>query len=420
MKINFLDWLNEADEPTAAQAPTTDPNFPPQGQPTGGEMQQMPNEQMPADNVEDDPAVPDKDEQDSPTKDFEQWRYEFFELSMSGDVAEMLDSIEQVRDLEGLDSAQRKFVEDNLQILLYRQDANVAQATKEIRNLIKQDLDRTNPGTTLMQHLTTVLEKDPVLSQVLLKLSGFYGMKADLHRKYVAAILGAVQVGSGASKPDLMYFDKDYTINISTRFASQFGEINLGKWSLKSDDPQRYLTEPELDRLNEGSPEEKQTLRRRIILESIAAKFKQRAFLIHIADSSGSVFNFGWDLGDSLLAAYKDGKVVVRGKQNEEKDAMISDTGEIITLIDLDILYIQESGETNDDGKPEMLEVPFIERRDSNLYVNGTFETLQAASSSLSGMFFRESPYNGNPGEVLTISRCIPSLSELVGRRCSS
>jgi hypothetical protein len=418
MGINNLwqNWL-EAEEPTAAQSPTVDPNMNvvgPDNSPAGNKPDQQPQDG----NVEDDPVDPDQDENDSPEKDFEQWRHDFYELSMKGDVGEMLSAIGHVIDREGLDASQRRFIEDNLQILLYRREANVKQATKEIRNLIKQDLDRTNPGTTVMQHLTATMEKDQMLINALLKCSAYRGMKGDMHRQFIAALLGAVQVGGGAKRQDLMYFDKEYTINVSTRIARQFGEVNLGKWSLKTDDPDRYLTEPEIDRLSEGSPEEKQTLRRRIIIESIAEKFKERAYLIHIVHPDGTVHSIGWDMGDSLIAAYKEGKIVIRGQQNTEKDAMISDTGEIVPLVDLDILFVTETGETDDEGRPAMNEVPFIERRDGTLYLAADLDTLKASSSTLSGMFFRETPYNGNPAEVLGIMKCIVSLTEMLNRSC--
>jgi hypothetical protein len=420
---NIMDWLHEAEQPSAGQAPTSDPYArivgatqpPDQG---AGPPQPSDQPQQQQDNVEDDPSMPEADPKATQPQDFEQWRHDFLELSIKGDVEEMLSSINHIRSVEGLEFSQKKFIEDNFQILLYRQDPAIAKATKEIRNLIKQDLDRTNPGTTVMQHIAAALEKDPILSQVFIKLGGMYGLKGELHRKFIAAITGSVQVGVGASREDLIYCEKEYTINLSTRFATQFGEINLGKWSLKSDDPQRYLTEPELDRLNDGAPEEKQTLRRRIILESIGDKFKQRAFIINIVSTDGTVHYLGWDLGDSLLAAYKEGKVIVRGKQNESKDAMISDTGDIITLVDVDIVFVRETGEVDEDGKPEMVEVPFLTRRDSVLYLDADLDTLKTAASSLSGMFFNASPYNGNPEELDTIARCIPSLSEMLGRRC--
>lgn len=412
MKINLEDWLwGEAEEPNPMQQLGNQQIVDPQaGNPAV-------NQPMPEDDVEEDPTDPDIEEEETP-KDFEEWRHEFFELSIKGDIKEMLDSIAQVKQTKITESSQKKFVEDNLQILLYRQDANISKATKEIRNLISDDLDRTNPGTTIMQHVTAILEKDQTINQVLLKLTGLYGLKGDLHRKWLAALLGAVQVGGGGNREDLLYSDTEYTINISTRFHTQFGEVTLGKWSLKSDDPERYLSEPEMDRLSEGSPEEKQVLRRRVILESISEKFKKRAFLIHIVHPDGTINSLGWDLGDSLLAAYREGKLVVRGRQNEEKDAMISDNGEIVTLIDLDILYVKETGESDDNGRPQMVEVPFMERRDSVLYLVADLETLNMAASSMSGIFFREVPYTGNPSDVDAISQCIPSVYEILNRKC--
>lgn len=424
MPVNNL-WYNwlEAEEPNAGQAPQVDPNAQvvPAAQGQGGPSgpPQQPQQQQPEDNVEDDPQDPDQDEEDTAEKDFEQWKHDFCELSIKGNVEEMLSAISQVNERTGLEPSQRRFIGDNMQILLYRQDANVLNGTKQIRNLIKEDLDRTNPGTTLMQHLMSVVEKDLLLAQPLVKITGFLGQKGEIHRKWVGALLGAIQVGGGGNRQDLIYFDKDYSINISTRFATQFGEVNLGKWNLKADDPSRYLTDPEMDRLSDGSPEEKQTLRRRIMLESIGEKFKERAYLIHIVHPDGTIHSLGWDLGDSLLSAYKDGKIVVRGKQNSEKDAMISDTGDIVTLIDLDILFVQETGETDENGKPEMTEIPFLEQRNCTLYLVADLDTLQTASSSLSGMFFHETPWNGNPAEVLSLSQCSPSLPEILGRKCA-
>lgn len=423
-------WLAEADEPTAQQAPTG-AQVVPDNQGTPGAAQPGQPQQPPAlgqqpqqgggqeDNVEDDPAQPEMaDDEDSANKDFEQWRHDFYELSIKGDVGEMMSAVGAVINREGLEMTQRRFVNDNMQILLYRQDANVQKATKEIRNLIKQDLDRTNPGTTVMQHVTATLEKDQQLQNTLIKMCGWMGQKGELHRKFMASILGAVQVGGGASRQDLMYFDKEYTINLSTRYASQFGEINLGKWTLKAEDPDRYLTEPEIDRLNDGSPEEKQTLRRRIIVESISEKFKERAFLIHVVHVDGTIYSLGWDLGDSLISAYKEGKIVVRGQTNTEKDAMISDSGEIVNLVDIDVYYVRETGETDDDGSPEMVEVEFLSRRNSGLYLSADLDTLRAAAAGMSGLFFHETPFNGNPAQVISLMQCSPTLPEILNKRC--
>lgn len=420
---NWISWY-EAEVPAAGQAPASDPRTaqaggtpqPVQPNPTSPGVQ--PPEPNKEDDVTEDPTDSDIPDESGPS-DFEQWRKEFFDLSIKGDTNEMMSSIQNIRNHDLKEASQRKFVEDNLQILLYRQDANILKATKEIRKLIKQDLDRTNPGTTVMQHMTTVLEQEGLLQQNLIKLTGMGGWKGETHRKFIAALLGAVQVGGGNKhREDMIYVDQEYTINVSSRFYTQFGEINLGSWSLKEDDPDRYLTDPEVQRLQEGSPEEKQVLRRRIIMESIAERFKQRAFLIHCVHMDGTIYALGWDMGSSLLSAYKDGKLVVRGQKNESKDAMITDNGEIATLIDYEVLYVHETGETDDNGKPQMTEVPFIERRDSILYLTADIQTIKNASSSMSGMFYREMPYNGNPSDIQVLQRCVPDLVEMLNKRC--
>jgi hypothetical protein len=415
---NFQSWL-EAEVPAAQQAPAVDPNANQVSAATqqGTPPPEPPQQAEPEDDVENDPKQIMKPEEGR-DMDFEQWRHQFFELAVKDDTEEMVSAIEVVRDRQGLEAAQRKFVEDNLNILLYRRDSDVTKIMKQIRKLVKEDLDKTNPGTTLVQHLTATLDTVPLMYNTLLKLSGTFGWKGDLHRKWLAALLGAIQVGGGGNREDLVYSEKEYNINISTRFYTQFGEINLGKWSLLADDPQRYLKEAELSRLQEGSPEEKQVLRRRIVMESIAEKFKTRAFIIHIAEQQGTIFSIGWDLGNSLIDAYTDGKLVVRGKENDDKEAMINDEGEIIPVIDYKILYVKESGDVDDDGRPETEEVSFIERRDSILYLTADLEVIRNASAGMSGIFFKEQPYNGNPSEILTLQRCLPNLSEIIQRQC--
>lgn len=406
----------------AAQAPGSDPSTGATGGPPAQPQMGRGNENQPdpseISDVENDPDSPDMPKQDD-HKDFEQWKHEFFELSVKGNVNEMMASIQPVRDLENLESSQRRFVEDNIQILFYRQNDMVIPVTKEIRNLIKQDMDRTNPATTMMQHITATLEKHGLMQQVLIKLTGLFGLKSELHRKWLAALTGSIQVGGGnKSREDLVYSDTEYTVNISSRFGTQWGEINLGAWTLSERDPELYLTDPELERLQEGSPEEKQVLRRRIICESIAERFRKRAFLMHITHTDGTIYSLGWDMGTSIANAYKKGKLVVRGQQSQTREAMITDQGQIVPLIDMEVLYVRETDETDEDGNPESVEVPFIERRDSILYLVADLDTLHHAAASLSGMFFREMPYGGNPSDILKLQQCVPDLVELLNKQC--
>ena len=48
-----------------------------------------------------------------------------------------------------------------------------------------------------------------------------------------------------------MCIEKNYSMKISTRFNSKFGAIDLGRWTLQQDDPQKYLADPELEKLRD-------------------------------------------------------------------------------------------------------------------------------------------------------------------------
>lgn len=421
MKNNVFYYWMEAEDPAMPQAPNTDPNAP-------GGVGAVPPQQNQAtpqtgndpsaaaeDDVTQDPQTIDAPPEDE-NKDYDQWRHQFMELAVRAENEELINMLTSVQDNE-MEASERKFVEDNLQIFMYRRDSNVLKASNVIRNAIKKDLDRTNPGTTLMQHLGKALDEQPLLYQNLIKLSGTFAWKGDLHRKWIAAFLGAIQIGGGATGKDLIYCGDEYEINISTRLVTQFGEINIGKWSLVEDDPKKYLKADERENLSEGAPEEKQVLRRKIILKSIAENYRKRAFMIHICTTDGTIYALGWDLGNSLLDAYKEGKVVVRGQENEEKEILISDKGEIIPVIDYSILFVKETGEVDDNGKPETQEVPFLERRDSTLYLVADLDTLKMASAGMSGMFFTSVPYNGNPSDIRKLQQSVPGLSEILSKQ---
>lgn len=419
--MSRLNWwaFMEAEEPFTNQPPELG-DQPDQTQNQGAPTPKAP-EALPSDeegnedeDIEDDPEEPDFPEEEE-EKDYEGWRGEFMVMSQNADTKEMLASIRPFRDKQ-LESPQAKFVNDNYHILLYREDANVEKAMKEIRKLTKQDLDRTNPGTTLMQHITTVLDQIDPLKQIPIKLFNAFAIKGELHRKFIAGITGAIQVGGGNRKEDLIYCEKDLTINISTRFATQFGEINLGKWSLKTNDPQEFLSDSELNRLKDGAPEEKQVLRRRIILESMAKRFKTRSFLIHINHPDGSTHALGWDFGESLLSGYHDGKLVVRGNKSDERNAMINDGGDIVSLIDVDIMFIRQTGETDDYGKPETVEVPFIMIKNGTIYLKCDLDTLENSSAILGGMFLKEMPFNGNPSDLKGIRESLPDLKGILNK----
>jgi hypothetical protein len=427
------EWLNEASSDVPVGPPMTGGAMAGMSMPDASSMQNMgnapsydpnvanpPSSQMDAEpqipDVSSDPSAPDMPEEQEP-QDFERWKDSFFRESVKGDPSKLIDLIHQVRDND-LESYPRKFVEDNLQVCFLRQHANIDRAGREIRKLIKDDLDRNNPSVSVVNHIFSVLGSMPELNNVFIKLKGLLGMKGDLHRKFLASIIGGVQVGTGGNSEDIIYNERDYSIRISTRFNDKWGRVDIGKWSLREDDPDRYLTEPETRRLEEGSPEEKDVLRRRIVLESISESFKKRAFIINVVSEDGTIHTLGWDLASSLKGAYQDGKLVVRTIQSENSEAMIDDQGAIIPYVDIKIKYMKDANGVDPDGKPAKEEHDFMERIDGVLFLTAQYQILKEAATSFPGIVLKETPYTGNPSDLRVLQRCVPSAPEIIMRNC--
>jgi hypothetical protein len=403
-----------------SMAAPTDPNVanpaPKKTDPAPKDMDQGGDDPGQQPDVTMDPQAPDMP-QEMEEKDFEQWKDSFFKESMKGDVNKLIDMIHQVRDLS-LDAYPRKFVEDNLQILFLRQNANIDKASKEIRKLLKEEIDQNNPAVSLVNHVSNVLQEMPELNNVFIKLKGLLGAKGDLHRKFEAALLGAVQVGSGANNEDIIFNEKEYAIKISTRYNDKWGMVDIGKWSLREDDPERYLTDPEQSRLEEGSPEEKDVLRRRVVMESICETFKKRAFVVNVVSEDGTVYTLGWNLAQSLRSAYTDGKLVVRTIESENSEAMIDNQGAIIPYVDVKIKYVKQTGVVDEDGKPAKEEHDFMERIDGMLFLTAQMNIIREASSSFQGIVMKETPYTGNPSDLRILQRCVPGAGEMLLRQC--
>lgn len=427
---NLDDWIGEAEIPAAAaqpdpmgMTPSSDPADISQdmNNPNVANMMQQNAPTEDPNNPEDvnqDPIAPDMPEPQNEVTDFEVWKNEYLKESITGNTNELMDLLNQVRDKENLKPYQRKFVEDNVNIQLVRLNSNIDKASKEIRRQIKQQLDKNNPATSVINHVTAVLETIPTLNNIFIKLCGYTGQKGDLHRKYIAALIGGVQVGSGGNNEDIIYNEKEYSILVSTRFNSRWGDVMLGSWSLRSDDPERYLEEPELKRLQEGSPEEKDALRKRIVIDSIAQLFETRAFYINVVADDGTIFTLGWDIANSLRNAFVEGKLVVKTRQSGDSEAMIDDQGKIIPLVDVSIAYIKETGQQDEDGKPETEEVEFVDRKDGMLFLTADLKLIREASVALQGASFKETPYTGNPSDLTALKRCVYSAHDLLMRQC--
>jgi len=393
--------------PMNPNMPQPDPNAPPE---------QEPEQEQPED-ITQDPQVPEMPEEKK-SDDFETWKKNYFRESIKGDTQTLIDLLNQVRDREHLNSYQEKFIEDNFNIQLIRQNANVQKASNEVRKLIKDQLDQTMPATTVVNHLSDVLESNPLLVHSFIKVSGYGALKQDLHRKLISSLLGAVQVSSGTDSEDIIVNEREYSIQLSTRMNSRWGDVVLGNWSLHEDDPSRYLSEPEQKRLTEGSPEERDVLRRRIVMESISKQFQTRAFLINVVGDDGTTYALGWDLANCLRAAYTEGKLHVESVKAENSDALIDSSGNIVPLMDIKVSFVRETGRQTHEDKPETENVPFMERRNGLLFLSANLKTIKDAANALQGFVLKELPYNGNPSDLKVLKRCIYSAHDLLLRQC--
>lgn len=428
-KINYDFWLLSEEQP---QAPATAPGFPPDPMGSGMTPPQGtpdPNAAAPPKDpdftvdVSQDPQSPhmpgDGGGEESPHHGvhFEEWRNRFFKESIKGNSNALIDMINQVRDRD-LHSSQRKFVEDNLQVQFLRQQSNVMQASREVRKKINERLDRNNPATTLVHHIDDALQQQRALADNLIKMSGYYGMKGDLHRKYVAAILGAVQVGSGANNEDVILNDKEYSVSLSTRMARDFGRFDVGTWSLRANEPERFLSEPETRRLESGSPEEKEALRHRVVIESICNRFSKRGYILTVVGDDGTVYNVGWDIATCLKSSYTSGRLVLKTKTSENSEITITKDGAVVPYQDIDVKYVKETGEDDEDGHRVKHLLDFIERRDGILFLVAPLDLLKEASGTLQGLVVTEVPYQGNPSDLTVLNRCVYSATEMVMRQC--
>lgn len=425
MRHNLDFWLEDQDPQVTNQAAV-------QGADQEGQDAAPPADQSPADDeaqaqdqvgqqpedVSEDPESPDMPEERGEEKDFEVWKSNYFKESIKGDAPKLMELLSPLRNREGLEPYQRKFVDDNWNVQLIRQNANAAEASKQIRKSIREQLDRSNPATSVVNHLFNTLQTVPALNETFIRMMGYTGNKGELHRKFLAALTSSVQVSSSPDKENIIFNDKEYSIKISTRLNSEWGEVALGCWSLREDDAERYLSEPELKRMSEGSPQERDVLRRRVVIESIAKHFDEQAFVVNVVSDDGTIYYLGWDVSNALRGAYADGKVVVKTVKSENSEAMISDDGQIVPMVDLKIYFVKETDEQDEYGNPKSEEIEFMEKRNGTLFLTAGLVTVREAAGAMQGTEFKEMPYQGNPSDLKALKRCVYSAHDMLMRQC--
>lgn len=432
MKHNLEYWLeaenlepqitNISADGQSAEQPADEPNASVNADQASNDEEQDLNKTLDQDSPEDvsaDPQSPEMPEElDQKDNDFEVWKANYFKESVKGDANKLMELISPMRAKDELTPYQRKFVEDNWNIQLLRMNSNISDASKQIRKSIREQLDKNNPATSVVNHIVNTLESSSGLKETFIRMMGYSGNKGELHRKFVAALTGSVQVSSSPDKENIIFNEKEYSIKMATRLNSEWGEVAIGSWSLREDDPERYLSEPELKRLSEGSPQERDVLRRRVVIESIAKHFEEQSFVINVLDEDGTIYYLGWDIANALRGAYSEGKIVVKTVKSENSEAMISDDGQIVPMIDLRIYFVKEADGQDEEGNPEVEEIEFMQKRNGMLFLTAGLSTIKDAAESMQGTEFKEIPYSGNPSDLKVLKRCVYSVHDLLMRQC--
>ena len=107
------------------------------------------------------------------------------------------------------------------------------------------------------------------------------------------------------------------------------------------------------------------------------------------------------------MDGYQAGKIVARMKMNEDNEIMFSSNGDKIDLIDYDIVFLQDSDEVDDFGKPIPVEVVLFSRENGSWLLKADQKVLSDAANVLSGFTYKENPFNGNPSDLVQMQNSV-------------
>ncbi len=280
-------------------------------------------------------------------------------------------------------------------------------------------------GVEIFSIVSEELERFEAVKEALIKLPAFYAMKADLFRKIICSLTNGVQIGSGGQLEDIFIpvAENGIGIKLSTRCYTDFGNIEIGKWMVQFNDPEKYLAEEELEKLNNtGSPEEKEVLRKRVVVESIAHKFKDKIYIVLIVNPNvGTRREIAFNFSELIRDGWKNGYISVEFKASVNKgDAGIQIDGELVDLQDIVLDFVRENpDELDEEGLPVKEHIEFINHKHGKLYISITNEDFSDfASNAQSGLFTNEKNFDQGPDQLLTIQRCIPDIKEILLKKC--
>jgi hypothetical protein len=93
--------------------------------------------------------------------------------------------------------------------------------------------------------------------------------------------------------------------------------------------------------------------------------------------------------------------------------------GKIVPFMDVKIMYSKDTGDQDEDGKPDegLPGIPDVAGRAAIPDRDPRYRPGRGDSFG-QGIVFKEVPYQGNPTDLKTLKRCVPSTFEILNRRC--
>lgn len=302
---------------------------------------------------------------------------------------------------------------------------NLSETPLPREEYIPSNMSQAVSGVELYSILSSETEQYPNITNTMVKLPSFYSMKSDLYRKVMAALMNGVQIGAGGTLEDLFIpiAEGGIGIKVCTRCYTDFGNVQIGKWSLQFNDPENYLSDAELEKLNDtGSPEEKEVLHKRVVVESIAEAFKDKVYLVLISDpNDGTRYEIGFNFSDLIRDGWKNGYISIDFKANVGKgEAGVQIDGEMIDLQNIVIEFVRKNAsQLDEEGLPSKEYIELMKLKNGYLYLVITGQDFSDfANISQTGLFYSEKQFDSGPEELHKIQRCVPDIKEIILKQC--
>lgn len=280
-------------------------------------------------------------------------------------------------------------------------------------------------GTELYSIISEYVEQSTTITEMFLKLPSFYSMKADLFRKSICSLTNGIQIGSGGTLEDIFIpiAENGVGIKVCTRCYTSFSNIQIGKWAIQFNDPENFLSDSELEKLNNsGSPEEKEVLRKRIVIESIANHFQDKIYIILVVDpENGRRHELGFNFAELLRDGWKNGYLSVHFRPSVGRgEAGVQVDGELIDLQEIQIDYLQKNPDKLDEeGMPTTENIELMKLNNGYLYLTILEEHFNNFSNDAQrGLFYQMKDFDRDSESLEVIQKCIPDIKEILLKKC--